>query len=180
MGHAADIGFERADTAADFRPFVHRVPAHTPEWTNYNDGDPSAGLLEVPSFLTSDIFAHAPHQEATRISHVELPADAPASDVDLPDLNGADTAIVADSIRSAGAAIFADSLESTRVDVDVSDSDHARWLELPPLLVDSVSAHDLHTEGTQADSVLPTDAVHPDVAITFADASASFSVDWLF
>jgi hypothetical protein len=177
MGHAADTGFERADTAAHLRPFVHRVPTHTPEWTNYNDGDPSTGLLELPSFLTSDVFAHVSDQ-ATRTSHVALPADAPASDVDLPDLNGADAAIVADSIRSAGAAIFADSLESMRV--DVSDSDCARWLELPPLLVDSVSAHDLHNETTHADSVSLTDAVQPDVAIAFADASASFSVDWLF
>jgi hypothetical protein len=178
MGHVADTGFERANTAADSLPFVHRVPAHTPEWTNYNDGDPSTGLLEVPSFLTSDVFAHGPDQEATRTSHVELPADTPPSNVDLPDLNGADAAIVADSIRSAGAAIFADSLESMRV--DVSDSDYARWLELPPLTVDSVSGHDLHTEGTQAHSVPLTDAVQPDVATAFADASASFSVDWLF
>jgi hypothetical protein len=178
MGHVANTGFERADTAADSRPFVHRVPAHTPEWTNYNDGDPSTGLLEVPSFLTSDVFAHGPDQEATRTPHVELPADTPPSNVDLPDLNGADAAIVADSIRSAGAAIFADSLESMRV--DVSDSDYARWLELPPLTVDSVSGHDLHTEGTQAHSAPLTDAVQPDVATAFADASASFSVDWLF
>ena len=65
MGHVADTGFERADTAADSRPFVHRVPAHTPEWTNYNDGDPSAALLEVSSFLTSDIYAHAPQPDFT-------------------------------------------------------------------------------------------------------------------
>jgi hypothetical protein len=177
MAHVADTGFERADTTVDFRPFVHRVPAHTPEWTNYNDGDPSTGLLEVPSFLTSDVFAHAPDQEATRTSHVELPADTPPSDVDLPDLNGTDAAIVADSIRSAGAAIFADSLESMRL--DVADED-ARWLELPPLLVDSVSAHDLHNETTLADSVQLIDAVQPDFAIAFADASASFSVGGLF
>ena len=183
--HVAGTGFERGDLAADSLQFIHSHPAHTPEWTNFNEGDPSTGLLEVPSFLASDsVLGHAPNHEATRafddvvgtVNH--FVTDAQAAAIVLPDLEGADTAIVADLIQLAGAAISADSFESMRSQPD-SDP-YAESLELLPLLVDSVSAYDPQDEPTQTYSVHLTEAGTPDFATTLEDASPSHSLSWLF
>lgn len=155
--HVGRTGFERSDFTADTLQFIHSHPAHTPEWTNFNAGDPSTGLLEAPSFLASDsVLGRAPNHEATRasddvvgtVNHAVTDAQAPA--IVLPDLDDADTAIIADSTQQAGAATFARSLESMR---SRPDSDpYAESLEM----------------GT------------PDFATTLEGASPSHSVSWFF
>jgi len=158
---------------------LHGVPVHVPEWTNFNQGDPGPALLQVPSFLTADsLFVQAQGDDTTHTLPADLAANAPAADVDLPDLNGNDSAIVADNIEAAGALIFADTLESMRLDGTDTDL-HGLSLELPPFLVDSVS-DDSNDRTIEAYTVQLPDTGQLDFAIAFEDASSSQSVSWLF
>lgn len=150
--NVAEVRVERTDFTADSIQFI---PAHTPDWTNFNDGDPSAGLLEAPSFLVDEsLFAVTPDRDAPGASYVELSDRSP--DAALPDLEGTDTAIVADSIQLAGATVAADNFESMQF------------------------ADDRHNETTQAFGIRLTEDVSPALGTTFEDASPSLSFSWLF
>lgn len=176
----AGDGYERGDTSADSLQFIPAHSAHTPEWTDFNQGDPSTGLLEAPSFLGADsILGHDSDRGSTRagasmVDHVGTNAQARV--VDLPDLEGADDAIVADSIQPTGAIIFADSLESTRAQPG-SDA-LVDSLDLLPLQTDGGSAYDPLDEPV-AHSVHLTETGF-DFATSREDASSSHSLSWLF
>lgn len=53
------------------------LPAHTPEWTNHNEGDPGVTMLQLFAFLTESLLYRAnlvPERDSTPV------ADAPPSD----------------------------------------------------------------------------------------------------
>src|SRR4051794_11725295 len=41
-----------ADLVAEARA---RIPVHTPEWTNFNEGDPGITLVELFAFMTENL-----------------------------------------------------------------------------------------------------------------------------
>ncbi len=50
-----------------------RIPAYTPEWTDYNESDPGIALIELFSWL-ADILVYRINQVPDK-AYVEVPAD---------------------------------------------------------------------------------------------------------
>jgi hypothetical protein len=64
-----------ANTKADTLQFIPQMtgPAHTPEWTNFNDGDPGPAILQIPPYVATDGMFGSTLGEPTSVFVPQMP-----------------------------------------------------------------------------------------------------------